>query len=133
MKKSNHLLSSLFTTIVVASFIMLSICANGQKQAKKLADPIPIDVMKIFAKSCMGCHSDNGNSIAESMLNFSSWEKMKAKKAIKKSNAICSAVTSEFMPPKSIRKAKPELLPTKEEIELICKWAESLKLSKPVK
>jgi hypothetical protein len=34
------------------------------------------------------------------------------------------------MPPKSVRNSKPELIPTKEQIDLICNWAESLKSEK---
>jgi hypothetical protein len=30
------------------------------------------------------------------------------------------------MPPKSARDSKPELIPTKEQADLICKWAELL-------
>ena len=125
MKNLNYLLSS--AMIIAGLFLLYPNQGYGQKAVKKLADPIPENVFKIFEKSCMGCHATNGNSIAKSMLNFDKWQQLKPKKAIKKAGSICSAVSSEFMPPKSVRKAKPELLPSKTDIEAICKWAESLK------
>jgi hypothetical protein len=45
----------------------------------------------------------------------------------KKASGICSELTEGKMPPKSVRKSNPELIPSKQQIELICKWAESLK------
>jgi hypothetical protein len=34
------------------------------------------------------------------------------------------------MPPKSARESTPELIPTKEQFDLICIWAESIKSKK---
>jgi hypothetical protein len=60
-------------------------------------------------------------------LNFSKWAEYGAAKEEEKASKICSMLTEELMPPKSIRKSNPEIIPTKEQIALICKWAESLK------
>jgi hypothetical protein len=60
-------------------------------------------------------------------LNFSKWDEYGAAKEAEKASKICSMLTEELMPPKSIRKSNPEIIPTKEQIALVCKWAESLK------
>jgi len=112
---------------MTAFILMLPKTGFSQKEVKKLGDPIPENLMKIFNKSCTGCHATKGNGMAVSMLNFDKWQQLKPKKMVKKAGAICSAVSSEFMPPKSVRKSKPELIPSKSDAEAICKWAESLK------
>jgi hypothetical protein len=38
-----------------------------------------------------------------------------------------SVLKKGAMPPKSVRETRPEIVPAKEQIEIIQKWAESLK------
>ena len=127
MKIFNYFFTCMAMIVVPAFFMIIPNTVSGQKAVKKTVDPIPENLMKIFDRSCVGCHSTKGNSMAKSMLNFDKWQQMKPKKIVKKAGAVCSAVSSEFMPPKSVRKAKPELIPSKADAEVICKWAESLK------
>ena len=127
MKNLNVFFAFLAMILLPAFFMFIPTTVSGQKEVKKTGDPIPENLMKIFDRSCVGCHSTKGNSMAKSMLNFDKWQQMKPKKMVKKAGAVCSAVSSEFMPPKSVRKSKPELIPSKADAEVICKWAESLK------
>ena len=127
MKNLNRFFTCLVMLTLPAFFLMIPNTVFGQKEVKKPGEPIPENLMKIFNKSCIGCHSTKGNVMAGSMLNFDKWQQMKPKKTIKKAGAICSAINSESMPPKSFRKSKPELIPSKADAEAICKWAESLK------
>jgi hypothetical protein len=127
MKIFNYFFTCMAMIVVPAFFMIIPNAVSGQKVVKKTGDPIPENLMKIFDRSCVGCHSTKGNSMAKSMLNFDKWQQMKPNKIIKKAGSVCSAVSSEFMPPKSVRKAKPELIPSKADAEAICKWAESLK------
>jgi cytochrome c5 len=90
--------------------------------------PVPENINKIFQASCMDCHGSNGKILPRTKLDFSKWTEYDAAEKAKKAYNICSELTEGFMPPKSIRKSKPELIPTKEQIKLICKWADSLKL-----
>jgi hypothetical protein len=101
--------------------------ASGQ-DGKDRTYPIPEIINKIFRVSCMKCHDNNGKIIARTKLNFSMWAEYSSAKEAEKASGICSELAKESMPPKSSRKSNPELIPTKEQIELICKWAESLKL-----
>ena len=130
MKKLNIFVLFMLTAAISGSLVMLSNPVYGQQNVKKNAASIPENVFKIFERSCMGCHAAKGNHMAMSMLNFSKWEKQKPGKAAKKAGKICSAVTSEFMPPKKVRASKPNLVPSKSEVDEICKWAESLKAPK---
>jgi hypothetical protein len=100
--------------------------AFGQS-GKELESPIPENINKIFQTSCMSCHGINGRMMPMAKLNFSKWTEYSAAKGAEKASMICSVLTEGAMPPKSFRKSKPELVPTKEQVGLICKWAESIK------
>lgn len=116
-----------------AIIVLFSVRANAQQKEKGVASPVPESINKIFERSCMGCHSSDGNKMASSMLNFSKWENQNTQKAAKKASKICASVTKEKMPPKKVRAAKPELIPSETEVEQICKWAQSLQIKKEKK
>ena len=118
------------TTIMV---FLANICIASGQTGKKQQFPIPENINKIFQTSCMPCHGDNGGRLPKSRLYFSRWAGYGAAKEAEKASSICSAVRKGKMPPKSVRDSKPELNPTKEQIDLICNWAESLKSEKKEK
>lgn len=115
--------------IAILANIRISSGQTGEKQQF----PIPEDINKIFQTSCIQCHSNDGGRLPKSRLNFSRWAGYGAAKEAEKASLICSAVTKGKMPPKSARESNPELIPAKEQIDLICKWAESLKPEKEKK
>jgi mono/diheme cytochrome c family protein len=92
--------------------------------------PIPDSINKIFQTSCMPCHGSQGGRLPGARLNFSRWKGYGAAKETEKASLICSAVRKGAMPPKLVRESKPENIPTKEQADLICKWAETLKAEK---
>lgn len=100
--------------------------ASGQTD-KKQQFPIPENINKVFQTSCMPCHGSKGGRLPKSRLCFSRWAGYGTAKEIEKASLICSAVRRGKMPPKLIRDSKPELIPTKEQVDLICNWAEILK------
>lgn len=106
-----------------------TLIASGQTGKEKLS-PIPEEVNKIFQTSCMPCHGSKGGRLPGAKLNFSRWEGYTPAKQKEKASKICSQVSNGTMPPRSIRESKPELIPTKEQVDLICKWSESLKSKK---
>lgn len=110
--------------------ILANICIASGQTGKKQQFPIPDNINKIFQTSCMPCHGDNGGRLPKSRLYFSRWAGYGAAKETEKASLICSAVSRGKMPPKSARDSKPELIPTKEQADLICKWAELLKSMK---
>jgi mono/diheme cytochrome c family protein len=108
-------------------FMLASTQIISGQTVKEQASPIPENIDKIFQASCFTCHGSNGKMLPMAKLNFSKWVEYGAVKEAEKASKICSELTEELMPPKSVRKSNPELIPTKEQIALICKWAESLK------
>jgi hypothetical protein len=99
--------------------------AAGQKM-KENPVPIPENINKIFQNSCTPCHGKEGGRFPHSRLNLSKWAGYGAEKEAEKAALICSTLSKGSMPPKSRRESHPELNPTKEQVDLICKWAESL-------
>jgi mono/diheme cytochrome c family protein len=108
--------------LILASLQNIS-CQNAKEQPSQ----IPENINKIFQASCLNCHGSNGRLLALAKLNLSKWAEYTAVEKAKKASGICSELTEGKMPPKSVRKSNPELIPSKQQIELICKWAESLK------
>jgi hypothetical protein len=131
MKRSFHNNSLLLHTAIIAILTNIHI-ASGQTE-KKQQSPIPENINNIFQTSCMPCHGNKGGRLPKARINFSRWTGYDAAKEGEKASLICSTLTKGAMPPKSIRNSNPELIPTKEQIDLICNWAESLKIKKQKK
>jgi mono/diheme cytochrome c family protein len=125
MKKFFRFNGLLWQMVIIIMLANVQI-TSGQI-VKEQTSPIPENINKIFQASCISCHGSNGKMLPMMKLNFSKWAEYGAAKEAEKASSICSVLTEELMPPKSIRKSNPELIPTKEQIALICKWAESLK------
>jgi hypothetical protein len=100
---------------------------NGQDTK---AAQIPDNINQIFKTSCTPCHWEGGKAMALKMVNFSKWTDYDVVKGGKKAGMVCYVLNKEKMPPKSVRKGTPEMIPTKEQVDAICKWAESVKVKK---
>ena len=131
MKNLSHIKGFLPQLVLIFMFANMRITSGQEVKDQTL--PIPDTINKIFQASCVKCHSNNGGILPQTKLNFSKWAEYGAAVEAEKASKICSELTNELMPPKSARKSNPELIPTKEQIELICKWAESLKIKKEAK
>jgi mono/diheme cytochrome c family protein len=116
-----------FVLQIAIILMMTSVQIISCQTVKVPTSPIPENINKIFQASCFTCHGSNGRMLPMAKLNFSKWAEYGAEKEAEKASKICSMLTAEAMPPKSVRKSNPELILTKEQIELVCKWAESLK------
>jgi hypothetical protein len=125
MKKFLWSYCILFSMTLIAFIADIRI-ASGQDQ-KEQPSPMPENIDRIFKTSCMPCHWAEGKKTAMSRINFSKWAEYDSKKEAKKASLICKTLGKGKMPPKSARESLPELIPTKEQIDLICGWAESLK------
>lgn len=108
-------------------FILASVQITSCQTPKDQSSAIPENINKIFKVSCMNCHGSDGRLLALAKLNLSKWDEFTAAEKANKAAGICYEMTEEKMPPKSTRKSNPELIPSKEQTDLICKWAESLK------
>lgn len=128
MNTKVNITNSIQSAVFIALFLMFASHAAGQvKPDASSGKPLPENIMSIIDKSCMDCHSDDGNKLAAMKLNFSNWEKYKPGKQAAKSAAICKIVGKGNMPPKSYRESHPDAVLTKAQIEMICKWSESLR------
>ena len=118
--------SALFSA---AGFILLLIAfaafrpAPSHSPAASVAIPDSLSV--IFEKSCMGCHSTDGNGMARSHVNFEKWNDYTPEKHASKAKDICKELTKGAMPPASFRKNNPDKVPTEKEIKMICDWTAS--------
>jgi mono/diheme cytochrome c family protein len=110
--------------------ILIAILLNLQmvtgQTGKGSSSSIPENINKIFNTSCIQCHGRNGKTMALARINFPNWAAYSVVKQAEKASLICSTLSKGAMPPKPVRESKPELNPTKEQIDLICTWAESL-------
>ena len=69
MKNLNRFFTCLVMLTLPAFFLMIPNTVFGQKEVKKPGEPIPENLMKIFNKSCIGCHSTKGNVMGSTTSN----------------------------------------------------------------
>jgi hypothetical protein len=124
MKKQTIVKGSvLFMSI---TFLMFSVQNINAQQKEVASKPMPDDLSKIFTHSCMPCHSSKGNVMAKGSVNFDEWNKLTQEKQASRASKISKAVNSGFMPKKSEREKRPDIILTKDQIDKVTKWAESL-------
>lgn len=127
MKKFYLFLAAIGLVAITVSFVpAISKSVKPNASTHVTTNAIPSDIKAIFDKSCAGCHSEGGNFMAKAKVNFSNWDSYDAQKQAKKGADICKMLTKGKMPPKSVRKSKPELIPTQEQITSICNWTQTL-------
>ena len=128
MKKNKFIFAAMSVITVVAVMAISPLRSLSQKQIHQSETSIPDDVAKILKNSCTSCHDAGAGGMAASIWSFSAWDTYNAKKQAKKSSAICDAMTNESMPPSGTRQSSPDKVPTKAQIEIVCKWATSLEI-----
>src|ERR1035437_9929133 len=123
MKKTFVILTMTMLVIVITAMAFTSSKGISQKeQIVSAGNSIPDSVYKIFKNSCVYCHSDGGKLLARTHVNFPKWDEYTQKEKVSKGSDICDMLSRGKMPPKSVRKSKPELIPTAAQIKSICKW-----------
>lgn len=130
--KKLFLFNGILMQIVLIAFLTNVSIASGQDERKQQY-PIPENINKVFQTCCMRCHGISGGRYPRSRLNFARWTEYGVVKQAEKVSLICSTLRKGKMPPKSARDSKPELIPTKEQVDLICRWSESIKSKKEKK
>jgi len=130
MKKNTMITVAFAVVLFYTAFLANPVCAQAAQKTGDVQKPIPAEVMKFLEKSCMGCHAEGGSKMAMSVVNISSWDKYSPEKQAAKAKKMGKMVTKEKMPPKSFRSSNPDAVPTKEEIKLLCDWANSLQVAK---
>lgn len=115
-------------TLIFAFALGFNVPADNVKTSQPEVEEIafPEDVLSVMERSCFGCHTDEAtNKKAKFKLNFSNWTDMKASKKIGKLSAICEEIAEGEMPPEKFLENYPDRKLTKEEIELVCEWADT--------
>lgn len=123
MKRIN-LTAVLIPGSVILCMFLLNSPLTGQVDIKSFST-IPDNVNKILTASCTPCHTSNGGLMSKAKLNLTEWTKYSPEKQKEKAAKMYSETNKGAMPPKMAREKKPELIPTKEQIEIIKKWSES--------
>ena len=124
MKKFNILKGSIIS--MLTAFILLSLQNASAQQKETASKPLPADLNKFFLTSCVPCHTSKGGVMSKSVVNFDEWSKLTGDKQSSKAEKISGVLEKGKMPPKSAREKRPEIVPTKEQIAMVQKWAESL-------
>jgi hypothetical protein len=75
----------------------------------------------------MPCHSSSGGLMSRTKLNFTEWTQYSAEKQKARAEKMYSELKKGAMPPKSAREANPDIIPDKDQIDIIKKWSESFK------
>jgi mono/diheme cytochrome c family protein len=114
---------------LVFGLFLLNQRASGQENTKS-SSAIPDDVNKIVTVSCVPCHTSQGGLMSKSKLNLTEWTNYSPEKQKEKAAKMYSELNKGAMPPKKAREMKPELIPTKDQIEIIKKWSESFPADK---
>jgi hypothetical protein len=110
--------------LIVFSFLIICSSVIGQDNPKTSA-PLPDNINKIVSACCMPCHSSKGGMLSKAKLNFSEWTEYSADKQKKKAEKMYKELKKDAMPPKDARETNPDIIPTKEQIEIIKAWADS--------
>jgi len=123
MKHSVIFFKGSFLFLIVI-FLMAAKTVYGQETPKD-APTLPGNISKIVSASCMPCHSSGGGLLSRLKLNFSEWTAYSPDKQKKKARKIYKEMKKDTMPPKDAREDNPDIIPTKEQIEIIKNWADS--------
>jgi|APDOM4702015159_1054818.scaffolds.fasta_scaffold08034_4 hypothetical protein len=120
------------STIALACILLFILLVPGPAKAQENKAPadslnaMPADVLAIVKKGCFDCHSEPGRIIALTHVNLTKWNEYTADKQAAKARAMCEQLTKGDMPPKRYRENNPVVVPTPEELKILCDWAERL-------
>jgi mono/diheme cytochrome c family protein len=122
--KKTVIASFLIPALLIFSLFLLSFPASAQN-ASKSPVTLPDEVSKIVTASCTPCHTSQGGLMSRTKLNFTEWANYSPAKQKEKAAKMYSELNKGAMPPKGAREKHPELIPTKEQAEVLKKWSES--------
>ena len=125
MKKSTACFFSA-AILVVSSLFLPDFSVIAQEAPKESPAVLSDSINKIVTISCMPCHSNKGGSMSKGKLNFDEWTLYSSEKQKEKAGEIYRQVRNGGMPPKFVRENRPEIIPSREQIEIIKRWSESL-------
>jgi hypothetical protein len=116
--------SKIISLYLIVGFLGMTLAVRGQ-DTTRVSPPLPDNINKIVSASCMPCHSEKGGLMSRSKLNFTEWTNYSAEKQKEKANDMYKELSKDKMPPKNARENNPAIIPTKEQVDIIKKWADS--------
>jgi cytochrome c5 len=116
---------SAFAAVAVIALIFIAVVSFRPAQIAQAPKSIPDTVYAVFEKSCITCHSTDGNGMAKSKVNFDNWDTYSPEKQASKAAAISKMLTKGSMPPSGFRKNNPDLIPTEADVAKVNAWARS--------
>lgn len=119
--------SLLLVLIFLVSGLSLLNFSIHFQETSKVPPSLPDNVNRIVTVSCIPCHTSKGKLLSRLKLNFTDWTQYSPEKQKVKADKMYSVLIKGDMPPKSARETRPETIPTRDQINTIKEWAESLK------
>ncbi len=126
MKKPISITIALISVFFISTLIINHSNAQNDQKGTAVGQSLPPDVQKIVEKSCFPCHSQPGNMMAVSHLDFTSWNKYAPEKKAAKAKDMCTQVTKAKMPQKGFLTKHPDAAVTTDGLNTLCNWANSL-------
>ena len=117
---------SLVALVITGSAVQRDKPLSAMLEAPGDSASVPQEILRIMENSCLTCHAQGGKPLAIGKLNFSEWDGYSPSKKAKKAEAICSELTKGTMPPKSFIKSNPGSVLTREQLDSICRWTETV-------
>jgi hypothetical protein len=112
---------SIITIMVLISFSPAKV--QSQKKILLITNSFPADVNVVLRKCCIQCHDSGENENSKVMWNYSKWTTYSAEIQSQHAKSMCNYMSSQRMPPNSARNTDPKIIPTSEDIDIICKWS----------
>jgi cytochrome c5 len=116
---------SVFAMIAVSALVFTAAVSFRPVTRVQAPQSIPDSVYAVFDKSCVTCHSTDGNGMAKSKLNFDNWDSYAPDKKASKAAAIDKMLAKGAMPPSGFRKNNPSLIPNETDMKKVSAWAGS--------
>ena len=129
--KENFKISPVILCLMLFVFLNTDVLYCQKKTEKP--NPIPDDINLILQPFCYSCHGPAGGRFPRSRLSFAAWNSYSPGKQAEKAASICSTMRKRTMPTKLWDQQNPEMKLTSEQIDIVCNWAESVRLSEQKK
>jgi len=124
MKKITMIISA--AALLLAVGVANPLKAQTEQKETYQPKPVPAEVKSIVERSCIACHSEDGNALAKMKFNFTKWDEYSTEKQVSTGQDMCKMLTKGKMPPQKYLDANPEVKPSDKEKKIICDWAATL-------
>jgi hypothetical protein len=122
--KRIHFVFLAISIITILSIIFFSpVKVQSQKRTLLITTSFPDNVNVVLRKCCIACHDSGENENSKIMWNYSKWNTYSAELQSQHAKSMCNYMSSQRMPPNSARNTDPNIIPTPEDIDIVCQWS----------